>query len=270
MAQKPLSILGLLMVASATTFSQEMATDRPDQTESSWVIPKGFLQIETGLSIGRHTPPQISGQAALTLQNLNLASTLVRVGVLERLELRLEGGYRVERSEATQSVGPIEESVVESLEGMDAVAVGVKVGIAEEDGPLPETSLILHTTLPVGDSPFGPSYVLPDFRFTLSHSLGKSLSLGYNIGAEWGDAGNPPDGIYTLVVGSDLAETIGGFVELFGTLSPGGPPQHTLDGGLTWAASDDVQLDASAGIGLTESVEDFFASAGVSFRLSAW
>lgn len=272
MKQKPLHLVGLLMTTATTAFSQEMSTDRPDQTESSWVVPKGVVQIETGCSIVNDTPTQApnAGVTSLTLQNINLASTLVRVGLLERLEFRLETGYVVEKSEGKQVVGQTEEAFSASLKGMDALAVGVKIGIAEEEGLFPETSLILHTTLPVGSEDFRPKYVVPDFRFTLSHSLSESVSLGYNVGAEWGDAGNPPSGIYTLVVGSNLAESVGGFLEMFGTLSPESPPQHTFDGGLTWGPHQNLQLDASAGIGLTEVAEDFFISAGVSFRFKAW
>lgn len=272
MPQQSLHLVGLLMAASATAFSQEMSTDRPDQTESSWVVPKGIVQIETGVSLGSDAPNNLPDAAitSLTLQDIGLASTLVRVGLLERLELRLETGYVMEQSEWKQAVGQTEQSFSESLNGADALAVGVKVGIAQEDGPFPETSLILHATLPVGNESFRPSHAVPDFRFTLSHSLTETVSLGYNLGAEWSDDGAPPNGIYTLVVGSDLAESVGGFLELFGTLSPEGAPHHTLDGGVTWGLHQNLQLDAAAGVGLTDAAEDFFVGAGVSFRFKAW
>lgn len=272
MKQKSLHLVGLLITTAATALSQEMSTDRPDQTESSWVVPKGVVQIETGFSIANDAPDAVpnSSITSLTLQNFNLASALIRVGLLERLEFRLETGYVVEKSEGKQVLGQTEETVSESLEGIDALAVGVKVGIAEEKGSFPEISLIFHTTLPVGNEAFRPAYVVPDFRFTLSHSLSESVSLGYNFGAEWSDANHPPAGIYTLVVGSDLAESVGGFLEMFGTLSPENPPQHTFDGGLTWGVDENLQLDASAGIGITEFAEDFFISGGVSFRFKGW
>jgi hypothetical protein len=265
-------VAAVLIAESPTAYAQEMSTDRPDQTESSWVIPKGMVQIETGVSAGNDAfgDSPSAGITSLTLRNIGIGSTLVRVGLLERLELRLETGYVMEKSEGKQRVGQTEEPFSESLKGLDALAVGVKIGIAEEAGALPETSLIFHATLPAGSEAFQPSHVIPDFRFTLSHSLSQTVSLGYNLGAEWNDAGTPPDGIYTLVVGSDLAESVGGFLELFGTLSPHGAPQHTLDGGLTWGLHENLQLDAAAGVGLTEAAEDFFVGAGVSFRVMAW
>ena len=33
--------------------SPELVTDRPDQTESSNLVPKGYLQLETGWSFAR-------------------------------------------------------------------------------------------------------------------------------------------------------------------------------------------------------------------------
>jgi hypothetical protein len=67
-----------------------------------------------------------------------------------------------------------------------------------------------------------------------------------------------------------LTERLGAFVEFFGDIptfsnSPG--PANSFDGGFTYLLSNNVQLDASAGVGLSQAAEDWFASIGVSFRL---
>lgn len=58
------------------------------------------------------------------------------------------------------------------------------------------------------------------------------------------------------------------FVEYFSTLrARGRPDEHSLDGGFAWLASDDVQLDASAGVGLSEAAPDLFVDVGIACRL---
>ena len=44
-------ILFILFYNSYCSISQEIVTDRPDQTESPSIVPKSSLQIETGFSV---------------------------------------------------------------------------------------------------------------------------------------------------------------------------------------------------------------------------
>jgi hypothetical protein len=54
-------------------------TDRPDQTESSTLLPPRHLQLEFGVQYTN------DGSASRTLES---PATLIRLGVIERLELR--------------------------------------------------------------------------------------------------------------------------------------------------------------------------------------
>jgi hypothetical protein len=71
-------------------------------------------------------------------------------------------------------------------------------------------------------------------------------------------------------LGIGLTESLGAFVEFFGdipTYSHGPGPANLFDGGFTYLLNDNIQLDASAGVGLSQAAEDWFASIGLSFRL---
>ena len=59
--------------------SPDMVTDRPDQTESAAVVPRGLLQVETGYLFARDG--DVDGYAA--------PGTLFRIGLGGRLELRI-------------------------------------------------------------------------------------------------------------------------------------------------------------------------------------
>ncbi|MBN1447972.1 MAG: transporter, partial [Bacteroidetes bacterium] len=126
-------------------------------------------------------------------------------------------------------------------------------------------------------------YLAPDFALAFSHTLTSTLSLGYHIGVKWDGEFVMPIGYYALSLGIGVAEDIAVFVEAFGDMPGYAPPQHNLDAGIAWAAGEDLQLDASAGLGLNDPEEDssdprwlsvyatdYFVELGVSWRLRIW
>ena len=78
--------------------------------------------------------------------------------------------------------------------------------------------------------------------------------------------------VYSAALGVGLTERLGAFAELFGAEpldSPPGEPSDSAvsaDAGLTWLVRPNVQLDLSAGGGLTDATEDWFVGAGISVR----
>ena len=71
-------ILILTLFISDYAFAQ-ISTDRPDQTESSLVLPKGTIQIESGF---------VSRKNELIFPN-----TLFRIGVSKKFEFRINTNY---------------------------------------------------------------------------------------------------------------------------------------------------------------------------------
>jgi len=81
----------IIIMIYSSTFAQsisELVTDRPDQTESSVTVPKGWLQIETGALRESDSPIHIV-QVTNTVFNM----TLLRYGLLKKTELRFGGEF---------------------------------------------------------------------------------------------------------------------------------------------------------------------------------
>ena len=97
--------------------------DRPDQTECPFIVPKGYLQAENGLTFENISKGNIS---------LAYPTTLWKLGISKNFELRL----------ITELVS--ESSNNEIITGIMPITVGFKVNIAEEKGFLPTTSFIGH------------------------------------------------------------------------------------------------------------------------------
>lgn len=163
--------VALIFLISIKSMAQldRIDTDRPDQTESVFTVPKKYFQGEFGF-----------GKENFAGNNYNLIhpTFLLKYGLSERLELRVEGNFLSEYvqlipdSKTTTSLEPIE--------------IGTKIALLQEKGILPRTSLIVHVGLPfVESSPDKDQYLIPSFRFAFQNSLTKSIGLGYNLGAEW-------------------------------------------------------------------------------------
>lgn len=239
-----------LLFISTTIFSQNqepIQTDRPDQTETPALVPKGMFQVETGFSIQKN-------DANSTTQTL--PSTLWKYGINDHFELRLITEFTNEKV------------FDEKVSGFNPILIGCKIKIADEKGIVPKTSFIGHISLPnAASKEFKSEYFAPEFRFVMQHTLSKKVSLSYNLGAEWDGFSPEPTFIYTVATGYSITEKIGSYIELFGFAPQQQMANHNFDGGFTYLISPNFMVDASAGVGITENAPDHYWALGFSFRL---
>lgn len=261
MSMKSIKNISLFLLLNTSTLlnAQEkesiIETDRPDMTEASSTVPKGFLQIETGAFYETFKQNQVK------TQSFTYNTTLLRYGIFNTFELRL--GWDIQ--EITTTVNG--KKLNPNLSGLNPMLLGMKAYITEEKGWIPEISLIGHIHLPfTASKDFKPETTSVDFRFSCSHSLSKSSSLGYNFGIAWEDDATEASYIYTLAYGHSISEKFGFFAEIYGDLPEDNKANHLWDAGITYLVSNDFQLDMSFGTSITEG-QDFFISAGASFRL---
>lgn len=240
----------------------ELITDRPDQTESSVVVPRGSYQLELGWTLSRDQ------EDGVRFESNEAPGTLLRIGLSDRVELRV--GW----------VGLVDQEVrlgssTLSADGAGDGELGAKIYLRPERGSAPEIALLLGTSVPLGDEEFTSHRYDPSFRLLFSHSLSERLDLGYNFGVAFGtepgaggERSTLSNYVYTVALGIGLTERWGAFVEFFGEIpaSASGGPSHSFDGGLTYLLRDNLQLDLAAGLGLSDAADDWFVGLGVSVR----
>ncbi len=246
--------------AQSTRPSPPLVTDRPDQTESTAVMKQGWFQLEAGWSF------DASEEVGTTDRNHAVGSSLVRIGVIDRLEARVGlAGWLHGTSTA--------DGGSESVSGVGDVDVGFKLAIAEQRGVRPSAAIVVRASVPTGHRDVRSEFVEPEVRLALAADLNDKIGIGVNVGPTWIPASSANElitsGLYTLVVGIGATERLGVFVESFGTinLESEGVSRHLLDGGMTMALLDNLQIDASGGVGLNDGAEDWFVGAGISVRL---
>lgn len=250
-----------ISISISTIFSQEktnpgtLVTDRPDATEAPTLVPKGYLQIETGALY------EDSKENQFKQKTTTFNTTLLRYGLLDNFELRVGWDF----AEVKTEINGTELDDIAS--GLSPLLLGAKIGVTEEKGWLPEIGLIGHLFLPfTAGADFRPETTGIDFRFSFAHTLSEKSSLAYNLGAEWGNDSPEAAYIYTIAYGYSVTDTFGFYAELYGDLPEDTSANHLWDAGLTYLLSNSIQLDATVGSGITKG-QNLLLSAGVSVRL---
>ncbi|MBL8016577.1 MAG: transporter [Ignavibacteria bacterium] len=250
-------ILFCFILAAQNIYSQveDISTDRPDQSESPYLMKKGYFQIEAGIVSENDEP-----EKDVKTNGLSAPTVLLRYGIAKNVELR--AGIEHQSSKITFSGSSTTTS------GLGPIMAGTKISLFSEKGSMPETALLLSVSIPFKDnSAFQSDYIGTEFRFAMTHSLTKRFSLSYNLGGEFGAGAPGATGLYTIALGAGLVNKLSGFVELYGFMPQKTSPDHRFDAGLTYLVLRNVQVDAAFGLGISKRSPDFFVGGGVSVRL---
>lgn len=245
-------LLMFCLAISGNVFPQEIemepiATDRPDQTETPSIVPKGMFQMETGFSFEK-----VDGHS----ENLVVPSTLLKYGLNGTFEFRLIAEFGTDYTNGI------------TISGLNPISIGLKVAIAEEKGVWPKTSFIANLSIPnLAAADLKTTYYAPQFRFAMEHTLTDKINLGYNLGTEWDGESPQPTFIYTLTSGFSLSKKAGCFAEFYGFAPQKDKAEHRFDTGFTYLVTHNFMLDASGGFGITDNASDYFTAVGFSFRL---
>ncbi len=226
--------------------SEPIQADRPDQTETPSIVPKGMFQVETGFTFQKNDAFS---------KSVSLPPTLWKYGVNENFELRLITEFVTKKNDD------------ENTNGLLPIYVGFKVKLSEEKGIIPKTSFIAHISLPNAASTRNKTdYFAPEFRFVMQHTIFEKFSLSYNLGAEWDGFSAEPIFIYTLTTGYSITKKIGSYIELFGFAPQNDKTNHNLDGGITYLINNNFMVDLSGSYGITSNAPKHYVAFGFSFR----
>ena len=227
--------------------NEPIQADRPDQTETPAIVPKGMFQVETGFIFQKNDENSNSN---------SLPTVLWKYGVNENFELRL----------ITEFVS--EKNFDQKSDGFTPILIGFKVKLCEEKGIVPKTSFIGHIGLPnAASSRYKNDFVAPEFRFTMQHTLSEKFSLSYNLGFEWDGITPQSTFVYTLTTGYSINKKLGCYAEIFGFAPEKDTAIHNFDAGFTYLINNNFMVDLSSGIGLTDNALDHYFALGFSFRI---
>lgn len=245
--------LVLLLAAGSAAAEDPLMTDRPDFTESAFVVGRGTVQLEGGITYG-----DFGAESVTTLPEL-----LVRWGITRKVELRI----------LTPSYAWL-EGTDSSSSGFLNMALGAKIALndGEGDGFWGRTgaALLVATTVPTGSSASSSDEFQPTATLSLSWDLSEAVGLGANIGwARPEDDGQRFNSFFgSIAAGFGIAKNTSIFTELifFDRESERGPSTTTFQTGVTYLINPDFQLDARAARRLSSEGADILIGIGASAR----
>ncbi len=253
------AVYAALAFGASVAVAEEPAriqTDRPSVSNSTSTVPPGALQIEGGVD---YSLSRVSGGPD---ERQFVLGALLRAGLTDRLEVRLDGAPLVRLRSA------------ENDTGFGDPTLGVKYRFldAREGSWWPSLGLLPFVKLPIAREPIGSERV--DFGLTAlaSVDLPWQLDLDANAGLIAIGQSNRDAFLLQEVVSASLSRQIGErwsiFVEVF-YASPAERGAHDivgLDTGIQFFLTPRVALDAAAQTSFGGPGPDYAFRAGVSVR----
>lgn len=251
-------LCAIVVSASAVAHAEDsIATDRPDVVESSEVVGKGRFQIETSFAAEREAKNSPRARTYST-------PTLLRIGVSENVELRMEtdGLMRMSTWDAGEKT---------TKEGISDIAFGLKwhVKSPPENESGPSMAWLFHFDAPTGTREFRGHGIRPSARLVSEWDFGNwSLGVMPGVYVDHNDQNKRYiGGIFAVVAGTSLADRLRGFVEFSGqqlTTKKNGGNVVALNAGLAYLITEKIQVDAAVAKGLSSATPKHQWTTGLS------
>jgi hypothetical protein len=212
------------------TDANEIATDRPDITNSSLVVPLGSLQAENGLDWTVR-----DGSNALDATN-----TRVRVGIVHCTEFLID---------VPSYFGPLNGS---GPSGFSNLIVSLKRQLSVPFGF--DLSATGGIGFPTGRAKISGRGYQPYLQLPWSHGLAPDWELAGMFTLFWSPSKSSQNVVFqpTLSLERELEYSADVFVEYVGDYDHQ-PPVHLLDAGGAWRFTKSQQIDFHFGVGLYRS-----------------
>jgi len=241
------AVIIILILSVQIMQSQNISTDRPDQTESSKTLDKGSFQLESGLVLLKDNDANFRSFAA--------PSNLIRYGIFNGFELR----FMTQHESVTHEL----EGGNRKYSGLNDLELGFKVQLFQKEDSNTEIAFLSHIILPTASKGLGHDKAGLINKLAIAHELSESIGLGYNLGYDHIDSNH--FFTYSVALGLTISESLACYIEPYGSLGASGYFENNFDFGITVLLNPNFQLDTSYGFGLNNDVH--YLSAGFSWHV---
>ena len=244
-----------------------IATDRPGFSNTTAVVPRGHLQLESGYSYSYDRGPH-----HFRLQTQDFPELSLRIGLVNDLEVHV--GWTGEVYTRTRYLAKTRAgrrtAFIDKDQGGADLKVGLKYAFLKQNGLIPNLSLIPNLYMPTGSDGFTTGDVDPEVRIAYSWSALQKLTV---YGVVQMSSISDTDGRYfqsgaSLATAYQVTDKLAGILEYYfvAPLTRGSDSSQNLNVCATYLITDNIQFDVRVGFGLNEEAPDFSTSAGISFR----
>ncbi len=229
-----------------------LSADRPDFTESPYTVDAGAVQLE--MSFVDYAKNGDVDTWAIAPLNLKL-------GLLNDVDLQLVFTPYVNEDDGTTT-----------QDGISDTQLRLKINLWGNDGGDTAFAFMPFITLPSASDDLGSDHVEGGLIFPFSTDLAEGVGLGLMFEVDFvfdaADDGYDTQFVTTGVVGFDVTDELGVYVEGIGITSTDSDVDFRglLGLGTTYGLSANVVLDAGVNIGLTGDADDVNLFSGITIR----
>jgi len=221
-----LLLLCLCCTSLAIAQSDEnINTDRPDQSEGVYTLPKGQFQIENGYVFSKED---------------SSANLMLRYGLIPNTEIRLEGDFDLRTPDFSSTTFSVKQRLYES-----------------EQRYIPSVGLIGYGQYSKTDA---KTYTF-DVCLAFESSLTDQLSLAY--GARSSEQFKNLD--VTAQVNYAPNNKFWTFVEYYASYNGTRAPEHNINAGIAYLLKPNFQIDLSGGRTLWQPEAQYFVGVGIGY-----
>lgn len=245
---------------------RELSTDRPDKTESAYTVDAGHFQIESDI-VSYSRDHDTSAGADTRVESWSIGAVNLKAGLLNWMDLQVViDTYNRVSTDDKLNPPKVRQS------GFGDITTRLKMNVWGNDGGSTALALMPFLKLPTNQDQLGNNAIEGGLIIPLAVELPAGWAMGlmteFDSIQNSTDKGYHAEFINTVTFSHDLTEKLGFYIEFFSMVSSeaGAPWVGTVDLGLTYGVSKNLQLDAGINIGVTRSAEDINPFIGFAWR----
>jgi hypothetical protein len=198
---------------------------------------------------------------------LAIAPVNIKAGLLNNVDLQILVQPYISLREKNAAAREVDEN-----RGFGDVIPRLKVNLWGNDGGTTALAVMPYVKLPsntgdVGNNSVEGGLIVP-LAVSLPHEVNMGLMTQFDIARDESGDGHHPEFVNTITFSRGIMGDLSGYVEFFSSVSTESDSEWvgTFDCGLTYALTEDIQLDAGVNVGVTRSADDINPFLGVSWR----
>ncbi len=243
-----------------------MSTDRPDKTESPFTVDAGHFQIEMDLINATHDRDTRDGADTRT-DSFSVATSNLKAGLLNNVDFQL-----ILQPFTRERVSDHIAATTTSQSGFGDITTRLKINLWGNDDGDTAFAMMPFVKFPTHQHDLGNDSVeggiIFPFAVSLPHDWSMGLMTEFDFNRDAIGSSHHLEFINSVTFSHDIYGPLAGYVEFFSLVSAEKNSDWigTMDVGLTYGLTENLQLDAGINCGVTRSADDLNPFAGLSVR----
>jgi hypothetical protein len=242
-------------------YMRDLNPDRPNATESPYTVDAGHYQLE--MDFANFTYDKTGGT---TTRAWDVGDFNLRAGLLNNVDFQLIYGNYLNVHTSDSSGHTTRQS------GLGDLTTRLKINLWGDDGGTTAFGLMPYVKFPTSTDGLGNSAVEGGMIFPLAVSLPYDFDLSLETAVSYmknaNDGGNHEEFIASGSLDHPIIGKLSGYVEFFSNFTT---ESHagwvgTVDTGLEYQVTKNIQLDCNCFFGVTRAAPDFNPFAGITVR----